>query len=112
MAKRLPNNKFILAAKDLNGTLSELEKGLLHMPGKTEDYKSLFNSVSFTLNDIKGLGGFIRKVGLNKSECKMYWESLIMDGFTLYVIESGMSDFQISELCDGKKIRFLTAARK
>lgn len=112
MAKRLPNNKFVLAARDLNGTLSELEKGLLHMPGKTEDYKSLFNSVYLTLNDTKGLGRFIKKAGLNKSECKMYWESLIMDGFTLYGIESGMTDSQVVELCDGQNIKFLTTAKK
>lgn len=111
MAKGLLN-KFVLAARNLNGILSELEKGLLHMPGKAEDYKALFNSANLNLNNIKGLGRFIKKVGLDKNECGMYWEALVMDGFTLYVIESDMRDTQVIELCDGKNIKFLTTARK
>jgi len=40
MAKRLPDNKFVLAAKDMNGFLSDLEKGFFRMSGKAEDYNA------------------------------------------------------------------------
>jgi hypothetical protein len=42
----------------------------------------------------------------------MYWEALILDGFTLFAIESVWKDAQVNELCDGKNIKFLTIARK
>ena len=72
MAKKLPDNKFVLAARDMNGFLSDLEKGLLHMQGKAEDYKALFNSAYLRLDNIKDLGKFIKKVGLIRNECGMY----------------------------------------
>lgn len=112
MAKKLPNNKFVLAAKDMNGFLSNLEKGLLRMPGKAEDYKVLFSSIYLRLDNIKDLGKFIKKIGLNRDECGMYWEALIQDGFTLFATESVRGDSQVNELCDGKNIKFLTTARK
>lgn len=112
MAKKLPDNKFVLAAKDMNGFLSDVEKGLLHVPGKAEDYKALFNSVYLRLDNIKGLGKFIKKVGLSRNECSLYWETLLLDGFTLFAIESVRRDAQVNELCDGKNIKFLTPARK
>jgi hypothetical protein len=112
MAKKLPDNKFVLAAKDMNGFLSNQENGLLHMPGKAEDYKALFNSMYLRLDNIKDLGKFIKKVGLVRAECGMYWESLMLDGFTLFAIESAIGDAHVSELCDGKNIKFLTTAKK
>jgi len=112
MAKKLPDNKFVLAARDINGFLSDLEKGLFHMPGKAEDYKALLNSTYLRLDNINGLGKFIKKVGLIRNECGMYWESLIQDGFTLFAIESVMREAQVIELCDGKNIKFLMIAKK
>lgn len=111
MAKKVLNNTYVLAARNLDGVLSELGKGLLRMPGKAEDYRALFSSASLSLKDMKGLGRFIKKMGLSKGECGMYWEALVTDGFTLYAIESGMRDTQLAELCDGKNIKFLATAR-
>lgn len=112
MAKKLPDKKFVLAARDMNGFLSDLEKGLFHMPGKVEDYKVLFDSIYLRLDNMKDLGKFIKKVGLNRKECGLYWETLLLDKFTLFAVESVRGESQVIELCDGKNIKFLALARK
>lgn len=112
MAKKLPDKKFVLAVKDMNGFISDLEKGLFHMPGKAEDYSALFNSAYLRLDNIKGLGKFIKKIGLFRNECGLYWESLLLDGFTLFALASARAEAQVIELCDGKNIKFLATARK
>ena len=112
MVKRLSETKFVLAARDMNGFLSDLEKGLFHMPGKVEDYKALFDSVYLRLDNIKDLGKFIKKVGLNRKECGLYWETLLLDGFTLFAVESVGGEAQVNELCDNKNIRLLAIAKK
>jgi hypothetical protein len=112
MAKKLPDKKFVLAAKDMNGFLSDLGKGLFHMPGKAEDYNTLFDSVTLRLDNIKDLGKFIKKVGLSRNECGLYWETLLLDKFTLFAVESVIGEAKVFELCDGKNIKFLATARK
>ncbi len=112
MAKKLPAAKFVLAAKDINGFLSDYGKGLFHMPGKAEDYAVLFDSIYLRLDKMKGLDKFIKKVGLNRKECGLYWETLLLDKYTLFAVESSNGDTQVIELCDGKNIKFLATARK
>lgn len=82
------------------------------MPGRAEDYDALFHSVTLRLNDMKDLGKFIKKVGFSRSECGLYWETLLMDSFTLFTVESFRGEAQVIELCDGKNIKFLGVARK
>ena len=112
MAKKPCENKYVLAAKDMNGFLSDLEEGLFHMPGMPEDYIALFRCVTLLLDNLKGLGKFIKKVGLSRNECGLYWESLLLDGFTLFATGPVKTEAQVIELCDGKNIKFLATARK
>ena len=64
------------------------------------------------LDNLKDLGKFIKKVGLIRNECSLYWETLLLDGFTLFAVESANRELQVTNLCDGKNIKFLAIARK
>jgi len=52
------------------------------------------------------VGKFIKKVGLSRNECGLYWETLLLDGFALFAAESVKGEAQVIELCDGKNIKF------
>lgn len=110
MAKKELQNKFAIALKNDSTFLSELEKGNIHMPGKIEEYKELLSTSSMKINSTKALHKFIRKTGLSKSECSIYWEGLLLDGYTLTIVEYSKGDVAI--LCDGNNIRFLANTKK
>jgi len=110
MAKKELRNKFVIAVKDIDGFLTGLESGKIRMPGNIESYKELLSAPLLKINSIKNLGKFIRKAGLSKSECALYWEGLLLDGYTLMIVEYNKGDAAL--LCDNKNIRFLTNARK
>ena len=110
MAKKDLKNKFVIALKDIDGFLTDLENGNIHMPGNIEEYKELLSTPLLKINSTKELGKFIRKAGPSKGECVLYWEGLLMDGYTLMTVEYNKGDASL--LCDNKNIRFLTNARK
>lgn len=110
MPKKEPTNKYVIAVGNMETFLNDLESGNIRMPGKADTYKEIFASAYMKLNNLKELGKFIRKIGLSKKECKLYWESLVEDKYTLMAVEYNKGD--ISLLCDGKNVKFLAEAKK
>jgi hypothetical protein len=112
MAKKKVLNKYVIAVKGIDGLLNGLEKGNIRLPGKVEDYKKLFASSTAKQSEIKGLGKFIKKLGLVKKDCILYWEGLITDGYTLTDVICEGGDNALRPLCDGENIKYLTDAKK
>ncbi|HHW49379.1 MAG TPA: hypothetical protein GXX14_12300 [Clostridiaceae bacterium] len=110
MAKKELQNNFVIALKDVDGFFADLESGNIHMSGSIEEYKELLSAPLLKINSTKELGKFIRKAGLKKSECFLYWEGLLLDGYTLMIVEYNKGDAAL--LCDNKNLRYLTTTRK
>jgi len=110
MAKKELQNRFVIALKDIDGFFAGLESGSIRMPGSIEEYKEILSAPLYKISSTKELGKFIRKAGLKKSECFLYWEGLLLDGYTLMIVEYNKGD--IALLCDNKNIKFLITARK
>lgn len=109
MAKKGNENTHVLAVKNYEDLMKEVEESLDCLPGKDKDketIKKLLSSPEFMVNQLKGLKKFIKKVKASKKDVIHYWEGLIVDGYTLISVEYE-NDTELRLMCDGEKIKYI-----
>ncbi len=106
MAKN--EERHILAVKDYESLLKDIEEGSVYLPGEDmEEYKTILMNPILMAGDLKEMKKFIRKTKAAKKEVMHHWEGLILDGFTLLCVEYTKGDKVLRSLCDGDKIKLV-----
>lgn len=103
-------NQFIIAVKDLAETQKSLEAGTLSVPFEKSLYRDMITTSVNKVDNLKGLGKFIKSQNKNKGEVKHYWEGLIVQGYTLLNVHYDKKAPAIERLCDANRFKFVCRA--
>lgn len=109
MSRKSKNKEFsyIIAIKDLVDTKKTLEEETIKLPFERSLYSSLIESSFENIDNLKGLGKFIKSQKKEKNEVKHYWESLILQGYTLMEVYYDKENPPIAKLCNTEKIKYI-----
>ncbi len=111
MAKKI--NKYILAVKDYDKTISAIISGKMIMPVGTSEYKTLFSEVTNKCDDYVDLKKFIKVSKFAKKDCMHYWEGLLSLGYTLVIVEyDANNENEVEVMCDNEAIKYISAVTK
>jgi hypothetical protein len=106
MAKK-NENQHVLAVKDYQGFMKELEEGKARLSGNNKELcKQLLSSPIAMVSELKGLRKFIKKIKASKKDVGHYWEGLLVDGYALIAVEHE-NDRELRQMCDGEKMKFV-----
>ncbi len=100
-------NRFIIAVKNYGETLQKLKEGTISLSSDRAVYIKLLESQSGKVDTLKELKKFIRANKKAPKEVNHYWESLIMDGYTLMNVEYSEKRPSIDQLCNNSIVKFV-----
>lgn len=100
-------NQFVIAVKDLANTERALESGQISLPYEKSLYRELMASSSIKADNLRDLKKFIKKQSKNKGEVKHYWESLILQGYTLMEVNYEKKMPPIEKLCNAGNFKLV-----
>ncbi len=108
MGKNNTENQYVLAVKNYDELLREIDEGSVYLPGGDMGfYKSLLAGAINKVSKLKELKKFVKKVKADKKEVMHYWEGLLFENYTLILTEYADGDKSLRKLCDGVKIKFV-----
>ncbi len=107
--KKAVENRYIIAVKNYDDTLKLLKEGTISLSGNKTVYLKLLSSQSMKVNNKKELRKFIKANKKSVKEVIHYWESLILDGYTLMNVEYLEKRPSIDHICNNETIKYVTA---
>lgn len=105
--KKSKGNRFIVAVKNYNETISLLRGGDISLPAHQDVYLQLLGSQSAKADNRKALRKFIKESNKAVKDVMHYWEGLIDDGYTLVNVEYLEKKPSIEQLCNNDTIKFI-----
>ncbi|MBN2853305.1 MAG: hypothetical protein JXQ23_11280 [Clostridia bacterium] len=106
MAKKITKN--IIAVKDFENTAKKIASGALRMDKEPSVYKSLFDNVMFSCDNVDELKKFIKQNKFKSKDCMHYWEGLIVGGSTLITTTYDTTDENFVEnTCDNNNLIYI-----
>lgn len=100
-------DRFIVAVKNYDETVQKLKEGAISLSADKSVYLKLLESQSVKAADLKDLKKFIRANKKTPKDVSHYWESLILDGYTLVNVEYSEQRPSIDHLCRNEIIKFI-----
>jgi hypothetical protein len=107
--KKTEANRFIIAVKSYDDTVTHLKKGDIKLSSEPSAYLKLLESQSSKVDSQKELGKFIKLSNKEAKEVKHYWEGLIEEGYTLVNVKYENLKPSLDHLCNSDTIRFVVA---
>lgn len=105
--KRTEENRNIIAVKNYSETVRKLKEEAISFSFGREVYVKLLESQSSKLDNLGELKKFIKANKKDRKEVGHYWESLIMDGYTLINVEYPEKRPSIEQLCNNEIVKFV-----
>jgi hypothetical protein len=101
------NYNYIMAVKDYTKTVEAIKAGSFYVPFNKDIYLKLFENQGAKVDDVGGLGKFIKKSKKEKKDVLHFWEGLIVRGYTLIGVQYDEKSPSFEKLCNNDTIKFV-----
>lgn len=100
-------SRYIVAVKNYDNTILKLKEGTISLSSDKSIYLKMFESQSIKADNLKELKKFVRANKKSPKDVNHYWESLIIDGFTLVNVEYLEKMPSIEHVCNNDVVKFV-----
>lgn len=100
-------NQYVIAVKEYEETKKAIDAETLSVPFEKSLYREMIATASNEVNNVKGLGKFIKLQNKSKGDVRHYWEGLITQGYTLMNVIYEKKAPSIERICDTSKFKLV-----
>jgi uncharacterized protein (UPF0335 family) len=98
---------YIVAVKDYEKTMEDISSGKLYVSSYKDEYPEVLDKAKAKVSDMKDVKKLIKMSKQNKKEVRHYWESLISNGYTLFMVTQEKEEPTIEALFNNNTLKFV-----
>ena len=106
-SKKNVQKNYVVAVKDYEKTMEAIANGSMYVQTFKDEYPAILNNALSKVTGFKEIKKFIKLSKQNKKDVRHYWESLLSNGYTLFLVNYEKEAPTIENLFNSNTLKFI-----